>query len=86
MEHCFGKMVPVTAIIDAIYLWLVAMDTALMNASGHFSADKREERITFALSYARLYLFEPDYEQDDKSSDANTFDISCGGGRSRSSI
>ena len=45
-----------------------------------------EERITFALSHAGLYLFELYDEQDDKSAAANTFDISCGGGRSRSSL
>ena len=55
------------------------MDNALLHASGHSSADKIEERITFALSHARLYLSESDDEQDNKSAASNTFDISYGG-------
>ena len=62
------------------------MDNDLLHASGHFPADKIEERITFALIHARLYLFESDYEQDEKSATSNTFDITCGSGRSRSSL
>ena len=72
--------------MDAISLWFSAMDNALLHSYGHSPADKIEERITFSLSYAGLYLFESDGELDDKSSAANTFDISCGGGRSRSSL
>ena len=62
------------------------MDNTLLRASGNSPADKIEERITFALSHARLYFFESDDEQDDKSAAENKFDISCGGGRSRSSL
>ena len=51
-----------------------------MHASGHYPVDKIEERITFALSHARLYLFESYDELDDKSAAANTFGISCDGG------
>ena len=57
-----------------------------MHASVHSQADKIEERITFALSHARLYLFESDDEQDDKSAAANTFDIPYGSGVYRSSL
>ena len=53
-------MAPVTAIMDAISLLLGAMDNDLLHASGHSPADKIEERVTFALSHARLYLFESD--------------------------
>ena len=56
------------------------MDNSLLHGSGHYPADKIEERINFALIYARLYLAESDDEQDNKSSAANTFDISCGCG------
>ena len=62
------------------------MDNALLHASGHSLADKIEERINFDLSHARLYLAQSDDEQDDKSADENTFDISCGGGVSISSL
>ena len=62
------------------------MDNALLHVSGHSSADKIEERITFALSHARLYLAESDDERDDNSAAANTFDISCVGGGSSSSL
>ena len=72
--------------MDAIYLWLGAMDNSLMHAYGNSPAYKIEERITFALSHASIYLFESDDEWDDKSAAANTFYISCGGGRSRSSL
>ena len=57
------------------------MGNSLLHASGHYPADKIEERINFALIHARLYLSELDDEQDDKSAAANTFDISCGGWR-----
>ena len=62
------------------------MDNAILHASGHYPEDKIEERITLALSHARLYLFESYDERDDKSAAANAFDISCGGGISRSSL
>ena len=72
--------------MDAIYLWFIEMDIVLLYASGHSTADKIEERITFALCHARLYLAESDDEQDDKSAASNTFDISCGGGVYSSSL
>ena len=62
------------------YLLFGSMDNALLHAPGHSPADKIEERITFALSYARLYLAESDDERDENSAAANTFYISCGGG------
>ena len=62
------------------------MDNALLHASVDYPADKIEEWITFDLSHIRLYLFESDDERDDKSSAAKKLDISCGGGRSRSSL
>ena len=58
----------------------------LLHASGHFQAEKIEERITFALSHAHLYLAESDDYGDNKSTAANTFDISCGGEGSRYSL
>ena len=48
--------------------------------------DKLEERITLSLYHARLYLAELDDDWADKSSDENIFNISCGGGVSRSSL
>ena len=72
--------------MDEIYLWLSAMDNFLMHASGHFPEDKIEERINFALIHARLYIAESDDEWDNKSSAANTFNISCGGRGSRYSL
>ena len=62
------------------------MDNALLHFSGHSSANKIEDWITFTLIHARLYLDESDNEQDNKSAAANTFDISCGYGGSSSSI
>ena len=62
------------------------MDNALLHASGHPPADKTEEQINFALSHAHLYLDESDYERDSKSASENTFDISCCGGVSSSSL
>ena len=62
------------------------MDNDLLHASGHSPENKIEERITFAFSHAHLYLAEQDDEQYNKSDAANTFDISCGGGGSRSSL
>ena len=50
LAHVFGKMVAGTAIMDAISSWFSAMDNDLLNASGHYPADKKEERITFSLS------------------------------------
>ena len=82
----FGKMPPVTAIMGAIYLWLNAMDNALLHESGNSPAYKIEERITLAFIHAHLYLAESDDEQDDKSAAANTFDMSCGDGGSSSSL
>ena len=79
-------MAAVGAIMDEIYLWSSAKDNAIMHASGHYPADKIEERIIFALIHARLYLSESDDEWDDNSAAANTFDISCGGGGYSSSL
>ena len=60
------------------------MDNSLLHTSGSYPADKIEEQITFALRHAHLYLAESDYEKYDKSTAANTFDVSYGGGESRS--
>ena len=79
LAYCFGKMVPVTAIMDAVSLWFSAMENSLLHASGLSPEDKIEERIPFALCHARLYLTESYDYWDDKSAAANTFDISCGG-------
>ena len=62
------------------------MDNALLHASGNFLEDKIEDRINFTLSHDRLYSAESDDERDDRSSAANTFDISCGDGVSSSSL
>ena len=62
------------------------MDNALLYAYGHHPEDKIEEWITFAFIHAHLYLAESDDERDDKSEAANTFDISCVGGGSSSSL
>ena len=62
------------------------MDNALLHEYEHYPEDKIEERITFALSHARLYLAESDHEQDDKSAAANTFNISYSSGVSSSSL
>ena len=62
------------------------MDNDLLRASGNYTPDKIEEGITFDLIHARLYLCESNDERDIKSAATNTFDISCGGGRSRSSL
>ena len=43
------------------------MCNALLHVSGHYPADKIEERITFALIHACLYLAESYDERDDKS-------------------
>ena len=55
-------MALVTTIMDTIYLSLGAMYNALLNASGHSPADKKEEQITLALSHVHLYLFESNDE------------------------
>ena len=62
------------------------MDNDLLHTSGHYAADKIEERITFALIHARLYLAESCDEWDKKYSAANILYISCGGGGSSSSL
>ena len=56
LAYCFGKIVLVTASMDAISLSFIAMDNALLCASGLSPEDKIEERIPFALCHARLYL------------------------------
>ena len=56
LAYRFGKMVPVTAIMDAISLLFSAMYNALLCASGLSPEDKIEERIPFALCHAHLYL------------------------------
>ena len=68
------------------FSWLGAMDNDILHASGHSPLYIIEEQITFSLSHAGLYLFESYDEQDNKPSALNTFDISCGGGISRSSL
>ena len=55
-------MVPVTDFMNTIYLWLSAMDNDLLGVSGHYPAEKIEERITFVLSHARLEVGESDDE------------------------
>ena len=72
--------------MGAISLIFSTMDNALLHASGNSPEDKIEERITFALSHAHLYSAKSDDEQDYKYDAANIFDISCGGGGSRSSL
>ena len=81
-----GKMVPVTAITDAICLWFIAMENALLCASGLYPEDKTKERIPFALCHAHLYLTVSYDDWENKSAAANTFDISYGGGVSISSL
>ena len=53
---------------------------------GHYPANKIEERINFDLGHAHLYLSESYDEKEDKSATTITFDTSCGGGRSSSSL
>ena len=72
--------------MDAISLWFSTMENSLLCASGLYSEDKIEERIPFALCHARLYLTLLYDDWDDKSAAANTFDISCSGGVSISSL
>ena len=78
-----GKQHGSPTIMGAISLCFGTMSNALLLASVHSTADKIEERITFALSHAGLYLSESDDERDGNYAAAKTFDISCGGGRSR---
>ena len=59
------------------------MDNVLLHASGHSPENKIEERITFVLSHAHLYLAESDDEQENKSASANIFYIFCCGGGPR---
>ena len=80
LAYSFGKIVPVTTIMDVISLLFSAMDNALLNASGHPPEDKTEEQITFALRHAHLYLSESYDERDNKSAAAKTFNITCGDG------
>ena len=49
----FGKMAPVTAIMDAIYSLFSVMDNSLLYASGNSLEYKIEDHITFALKHAR---------------------------------
>ena len=72
--------------MGAISLRFSAMDNFLLHASGHYPADKKEERITFTLSHARLYLAGSYDERDNKSASANTLYISCGDGGYSSSL
>ena len=44
--------------MDAISLRFSAMDNDLLHSSGYSLSDKIEERITFALIHASLYLDE----------------------------
>ena len=62
------------------------MDNYPLNASGHPQIDKIEEKNSFSLIHAHLYLAESDDEQDEKYTAANKFDISCGGVGSISSL
>ena len=86
LAYRFGKMVPVTAIMDENFLWFSTMDNALLCASGLSPEDKIEKQITFALCHASLYLTVSYDDWDDKSAAANTFDISCVVGVSISSL
>ena len=62
------------------------MDNALLHAYVNYPEDKIEERITFGLRHACLYLAESYDERDNKSAATNKFDISCGGGGSSNSL
>ena len=62
LVYIFGKMAPVTAIMDAISLLFNAIDNALLHASGNSPVDKIEERITFDSIHERLYLAKSDDE------------------------
>ena len=61
--YCFGKMAPVTAIMDVISLWFSAMDNALLHASGHYPAEKTRitdyyllEHCTFIFIWIRWWM------------------------------
>ena len=86
LEYIFGKIVPVTAIMDAFSLWFIAMDNVQLHAYGISPEDKIEERITLVLCHEHLYLAGSDDEWYNKSTAADTFDISCGGEGSRFSL
>ena len=62
------------------------MDNDLLHAYRLSPEDKIKERITFALCHARLYLTVSYDDSYNKSASVNTFDISYGGGGSRSSL
>ena len=62
LAYYFGEIAPVTAIMGGISLWFGAIYNSLLHASGYSPADKTEERITFALIHARLYVSESDDE------------------------
>ena len=51
---------PPLDILNVFSFFMVAMDNALLHASGHYPSSKIEERITFALCHSRLYLSESD--------------------------
>ena len=57
-----------------------------MHACENPPENKIEERTTFALSHARLYLSESYYERDNRSDSANTFYTYCGSGGFSSSL
>ena len=76
--YLFRKMVLFTSIMGEISLWFSEMDNALLHVSGHYLADKIQERINLALSHTCLYLAESDDEQDNKFDAAKKFYISCG--------
>ena len=90
LGNCIGFFLPKwrwsPTIMGAISLWFSEMDNSLLHASGHPPENKIEECITFALSYANLYLAESDDERYDKSAATNTFYIFCGSGGSISSL
>ena len=72
--------------MDAISLWFSAMDNYLPRASGLYPEDKIEERISFDLCHARLYLTVLYDDWDENFDAAKTLDISCGGVGSISSL
>ena len=86
LAYFFAKWRRSPTIMGSIYSWFGAMDNALLHTYGHSRSNTREEQITFTLSLARLYLSESDDEQDDKSDSSNKLYISCGGGRSSTSL
>ena len=86
LAYFFGKMALITNNNGEIYLWSSAINNALLYESGNSLADKIEEKITFALRNAHLYLAESDDEQDDNSDASNTLYISYGSLVSSSSL